>query len=89
MAKKVYFVTALSGADKVAEKLKEVASEDETYRLAADKWFVTFEGISQQLAEKLGIRGDPHVGTGLVFPVSSYSGRAPTTLWEWLKLKME
>jgi hypothetical protein len=89
MAKRVYFVTALSEAEDVAKKIGEIAPGEDAYQLAPDKWFVAFEGVSQTLAEKLGIRGNPHVGTGLVLPVTNYSGRAPAPLWEWLTLKME
>ncbi|WP_146196928.1 hypothetical protein [Achromobacter pulmonis] len=90
MAHQVYFVTALSKPSAVAERLPEVIpDEGMIYKLANDKWFVVYDGISRELAEKLGMRGDPFISSGLVLPVSSYSGRAPTDLWEWLRLRME
>lgn len=90
MAKQVYFVTAISKPAALAESLKELfPDEADRYELASDKWFVVFDGISRDLAEKLKIRSEEFVSTGLVMPVTSYSGRAPTGLWEWLKLKME
>jgi hypothetical protein len=89
MAKQVYFVTALTAPELVEQKLM-VAIPDASmrYKLGPDKWFVSFDGITHDLAEKLGIRSDPYVGTGLVIPVASYSGRAPTGVWDWLKLRM-
>lgn len=89
MTKQVYFVAALTSPEAVEAKLRELVPDDAMrYKLAHDKWFVSFDGITNDLAEKIGIRSDPYVGTGLVFPVSSYSGRAPTPVWDWLKLRM-
>jgi hypothetical protein len=88
MAQQVYFVTALTNAPEVRERLGLVIENPALiYELANDKWLVAFDGISSDLAEKLQIRTDPHIGTGLVFPVGAYSGRAPTDVWEWLRLR--
>lgn len=89
MAKQVYFVAVLSSPEAVEARLKQVVP-DETmrYKLDRDKWLVSFDGITNDLAEKLGIRSDPHLGTGFVMPIASYSGRAPTPVWDWLKLRM-
>lgn len=89
MARQTFFVAITSNAEAVAEKIQNEFEADDTYKLADDKWFVVFDGISRELAERIGIRTRPHIGTGVVMPVDSYSGRAPTQLWEWLKLQME
>jgi hypothetical protein len=89
MARSIYFVTALTEAQKVRDRLKTIIpADDERYELADDKWMVAYEGPAQDLAERAGIRSGEHqIGTGLVLPVTTYSGRAPTTLWDWLRAK--
>lgn len=90
MAQQLYFVTALSNAARLKEKLYATIPNpgEMVFEVAPDKWFVSYDGISSQLAELLEIRTTPHIATGLVLPVQSYSGRAVPQLWEWLKLRM-
>ena len=88
MAGNLYFVTALSEPAKVRERVHAVIPADDRYELSGDKWMVVYEGTGLDLAERAGIRsGEDRVGTGLVLPVTTYSGRAPTTFWDWLKGK--
>ena len=89
MSKPVYFVVVLSDVEAVRKRLREVVPEETmVFEVDEDKWFVSFDGISRDLAEKLGIRGEPNIGSGIVIPVTSYSGRANPALWEWLSLRM-
>ena len=90
MAKQLFFVTALTNAPAVKEKIAAVVPEEaRRYELATDKWVIYADGPAGDLADKLGIRGDPHVGTGLVLTLGSYGGRAPSSLWEWIKAQTE
>ena len=57
-------------------------------------WAVSFSGTSIELSEKLGISGsrstpDSNLGSAMVTAVSTYWGRAPTDVWEWVKQRME
>lgn len=89
MNKAVFLVTAYSDAEEIGERINEhFPSEADRYQILPNQWLIAYEGISRGLAELLGIRGEPHVSTGLVVPVSSYSGRAAPSLWEWLSLNM-
>jgi hypothetical protein len=88
MASNLYFVTALSKASQVGERLKSLIPEGDYFELASDKWMVAYDGPGQELAERAGIRGgEDRIGTGLVLPVTTYSGRASSTLWDWLRGK--
>ncbi|WP_380790997.1 hypothetical protein [Sphingobium xenophagum] len=88
MAGTVFFITAHSNAPQVEERLSTFISENDMFKLRPDEWMVTFEGAARDLAEKAGIRGgDERIGTGLVLPVTTYSGRAATELWDWLREK--
>jgi hypothetical protein len=89
MNKTVFFITAISDPEAIADRLKTVIQDDnDRYELVDGQWFVAFEGISRSLAEQLGIRGEPHLSNGVVIPVMSYSGRADPSLWEWLHKQM-
>lgn len=86
MANNVFFLTAHSQAPLVRARVTEIFSEENRYELSHDQWMVVFEGTTQELAEKAGIRGgEERIGTGLALSVTTYSGRANTGLWEWLK----
>lgn len=88
MANNVFFLTAHSKPELVRERVNELFSDENRYDLADNQWLVVYEGTTQELAEKAGIRGgDDRIGTGLALAVTTYSGRANTGLWEWLKAK--
>lgn len=59
------------------------------FKIDEDKFAVAFDGTSRDLVEKAGIRSDPSIGSGIAFPITTYSGRADPALWEWLGLKMD
>ena len=74
---------------KEAERVREVIERlpaDRYFMLKSDTWFVLFDGTPRKLAENLGIR-DGTVGSGIVAPITSYSGRASGDLWDWLAVK--
>ena len=57
-------------------------------------WFVVYGGTTVELSNFIGITGqapgDPSaIGSTLVTPVTSYYGRGPTDMWEWLKIRFE
>lgn len=57
-------------------------------------WFVWFDGTTVELSKFLGITGQEHgeaspVGSTVVALISSYYGRGPTDMWEWLKTRFE
>ena len=84
----VFILLVTSNEQAVAQKLREVIPESDLFEIAEDKFAVAFEGTSRDLAEKVGIRSNPSIGGGIVFPVTTYSGRADPSLWEWLALKL-
>lgn len=88
MADSIYFVTALRNAPAVRERVREIISDENRFELAEDRWVVVYEGSAQELAEAAGIRGgEAPIGTGLVMSMTTYAGRAPTDLWDWLRSK--
>jgi hypothetical protein len=83
----LYFVAALHNPAQVMDAAKRLVSEDEIHEVAPDKFFVNFPGTSVDLSGKLGI-ADGSTGTGIVLLVTSYHGRAPKSIWEWVNLKL-
>jgi hypothetical protein len=84
----VYLVVLAKRPELATTRIEEFPASDR-YRLKADVWVVDYDGTTRALAEKIGIRGtSPGGSTGVVFPVSNYSGRAATEFWEWMKIHM-
>jgi hypothetical protein len=80
----IFVVVAIQKPADVEKELRSVTPE-RYFELKEGVWLTAYEGTSQQLAEKLKIRTG-ETGTGVVMPISNYSGRASTDLWEWLKV---
>ena len=67
---------------------------DDHLSITETQWLVSSAGTVVDLTAKLGIYdvkspGAPATGIAVILAVSSYYGRAPTTVWDWLKTKME
>jgi hypothetical protein len=83
----LYFVAALNNPAQVTAAAKKLVQESDFHEVAPDKFFVNFEGTSVDLSGKLGL-ADGSTGTGIVLLVTSYHGRAPKSIWEWINLKL-
>jgi hypothetical protein len=58
------------------------------------QWLISTGGTVIDLSKKLGVADSanlnaPAVGVGIIFATSSYFGRAPQTVWDWLRVKLE
>lgn len=83
----VFVVHVDRNAEEVASRIGQLPEED-SYRLAPNVWMIDHDGTTRALAEKIGIRGEQAVGAGIAFPISNYSGRASSDVWEWLQLHL-
>jgi hypothetical protein len=83
----LYFVTALSDAEKVLAAAKTLVPESDFLEVSDDKFFLKFEGTSVELSRKIGF-AEGTTGTGIILLVSAYNGRAPKSVWEWITQKM-
>ena len=83
------FVAVLNRhSDKVAERMGAL-SVGSKLQLKPDTWLIDYDGSARSLAEELGMRGsDPDDATGIVFPITNYSGRAAPEVWDWLQSHM-
>ena len=92
----IFQVTPLSNnADQIGESVrKHVAGEDCFELQHRAGWLVSFKGTSVELCALLGITSTakdvkPTLGSAMVTAVGAYYGIAATTMWEWLKNKVE
>ena len=58
------------------------------------QWLVSSFDTAIAVTAKLGIYdakfpSTPTKGNAIVFAISSYYGRAPTSVWDWIKSKLE
>lgn len=58
------------------------------------QWLVSAVGTVFDVCARIGIADlsnpqKPSVGNAVVFATSSYYGRAPTLVWDWVKSKLE
>jgi hypothetical protein len=58
------------------------------------QWLISTKGTAIELTAKLGIYDGaepekPAIGSAIILLVTSYFGRAPSDVWDWLKAKQE
>ena len=58
------------------------------------QYLISTSGTAVELSAKLGIYDAKNpakavTGSAVILVTSSYFGRAPTTVWEWMKAKLE
>lgn len=57
-------------------------------KLPTSGFMVSYNGTSKELSNVLGIT-EGTSGTAVVASISSYYGRAPTDIWDWVKTRWE
>jgi hypothetical protein len=77
----------------LAEKIKAVFA-NAYYQINDTQWLVSTTGTAIEICTKLGIADPtnlaaPPIGLGIVFATSSYYGRAPQPVWDWMKARLE
>lgn len=69
------------------------AAFDGNYLKVGEKQFLVSAASSTavEVSNKIGITGESSTfpGSAIVFATSSYFGRAPTPVWDWIKAKLE
>lgn len=83
----LYFITALSNPDKVIAAAKQLVSARDFHKVADDKFFLSFNGTTVELGEKLGIN-EGRTGMGILLRVTAFHGRAPKSIWEFIGLQL-
>jgi hypothetical protein len=89
----IFAVLLPAPTPKIAEQIKASFPNDH-YEITSTQWLVSSSLTAVDLSAKIGIYDSknpnaPSVGNAIVFATSSYFGRAPQTVWDWLKVKLE
>jgi hypothetical protein len=58
------------------------------------QFLVSSVGTAIEVSAKIGVADPtdpqkPRIGTAVIFATTSYYGRAPTPVWDWIKAKLE
>ena len=82
----VYLVASLG--DSTAQKNigDKLMGSEHTFHRVENLFFVSFDGTTSELNEKLGFGDDVNVDMGIVLPVTTYAGYAYKNIWEWIKV---
>jgi hypothetical protein len=72
----------------------KAAYPNEYLSLSDMQWLVSDAGTAIEVSAKIGVT-DPNnrqakaTGNAVIFSTTSYYGRAPTPVWDWIKAKLE
>jgi hypothetical protein len=72
----------------VANSIKTVFPSD-FLEITPTQWLISAKGTVNEVSDKIGVTGPAPTGLAVIFATSSYFGRAPTTVWDWIKVKLE
>lgn len=70
-------------------------SPEDCHKLQSNRgWLIKFDGTSIELSKYIGLTGQDQgvpspIGSAIIVPVSTYFGRGPGDMWEWLKTRLE
>jgi hypothetical protein len=92
----IFILTPLTGDPSAINAAVERSISDpaDRFRLQSDRgWLISYPGTSVELCNVIGLTGQPEgtpsIGSAIVVPISSYYGRGPSEMWEWLKTRLE
>lgn len=69
--------------------------QHDRYQLQSERgWLIKFNGTSIELSNHIGLTGQETgapspIGSAIIVPVSTYYGRGPGDMWEWIKTRLE
>jgi len=75
----------------LAEEIKRVYPNDH-FMLSDTQWLISSHKTVTDVSNSIGVSGfEPGTAKGLavIFTTSSYFGRAPLPVWDWIKVKLE
>jgi hypothetical protein len=76
----------------LAGLIKELFPDD-YLELNDTQYLISTSGTAESLTKQLGLapieQGSTVTGAAVILKTSSYYGRAPTVVWDWMKTKLE
>lgn len=83
----IFVVFRVQDPGKIRPAIQREFSSDH-YDLGNNEWLISSTDTTEKVAARLGIPKGEN-GSAIVFAMSGYYGRAPTSIWEWIKSKAE
>jgi len=77
------------------EAVERAIAHADRYNLQSDRgWLIKFDGTSVELSNYIGLTGQEQgqpspIGSAIIVPFSTYYGRGPGDMWEWIKTRLE
>ena len=89
----IFAVLMQANQPRLVEAIKNAYPNDH-FTFTDSIWLISTIGTVTDVSAKLGIfdpkePSKPPTGSAVICSFSSYSGRAPQTVWDWLKIKLE
>ena len=88
----IFAILMPSSQPPLAESIK-AAFPNDFLEITPTQWLVSFRGTVNEVSNKIGVTSTSadHTpkGIAIIFATSSYFGRSPQTVWDWIKLKLE
>jgi hypothetical protein len=84
----VFAVLSKENNSKLATLIKEMFPND-YYEYSSNQWLISTKGTAKEVSDKIGISNKANDLSAVVFATSSYYGLTETTLWDWIKNKLE
>lgn len=92
----IFQITALAdNKTAIQQAVESKFPAEDRYKLQSNAgWLVRHHGTTVEVSNHLGVTGQPQgepspIGSTMVTLVTSYYGRGPTDMWEWLKTRFE
>jgi hypothetical protein len=88
----IFAILMPSPQPNLAESIKATFPTDHL-ELTPTQWLVSSKETVNEVSAKIGVT-TPQAdvapkGLAVIFATSSYFGRAPATVWDWIKIKLE
>jgi len=89
----IFTILLPSEQPKLVEQIKAAYPNDHLF-ITNTQWLISSSETVLDVTARLHIAdknnpNEPVAGIALVFAISSYYGRAPTVVWDWIKAKLE
>lgn len=83
------FAVLSKNENPILEQRIEAEFPDNYYKFSSSQWFVSFDGTSKDVSDKLGVTSKEDPISAVIVDIASYWGRSSLDLWDWLKQKWE
>lgn len=86
----IFLIVPIANTQMIEHELDSLKTQGKLdfIKLPTSGFAVSYSGTSQELSNLTGVT-EGTTGTAVVAAISSYYGRAPTNIWEWIKSRWE